>query len=157
MPEGETAIGHEEVRFVEFPELDAETVVLDQEGIAALGAVGHEQEFFAAKLDGLGAANLGQPQSFLLDGQLFVIEHATRQGCQVIRALDGVVAAEKEGKGNGQSLLIALHFCLGNPDVFDLDCFRHCLDVQLILRNAIDQLRLFLGEFIHNCFKSAFQ
>lgn len=33
LPEGEAAIGDEEVRLVEFPELDAETVVLDQEGI----------------------------------------------------------------------------------------------------------------------------
>jgi hypothetical protein len=56
----------------------------------------HEQEFFAAELDGLGAANLRQPERFLLDGQLFVVERATRQGCQVIRALDGVVAVEKE-------------------------------------------------------------
>ena len=92
LPEGEAAIGDEEVRLVEFAELDAETVVLDQEGVAALGAVGHEQEFFAAELDRLGAANLGQPERFLLDGQLFKVERATRQGCQVIRALDGVVA-----------------------------------------------------------------
>jgi len=97
LPESETAIGDEEVRFVEFPELDTETVVLDQEGVAALCAIGHEQEFFAAQLYCLGAANLGESQRFLLDGQFFEVERATGQCSQVIRTLDSVVAVEKKG------------------------------------------------------------
>ena len=40
LPEGETAIGDEEVRLVEFAELDAEAIVLDQEGISLLTAFG---------------------------------------------------------------------------------------------------------------------
>lgn len=64
--------------------------------VAALRAVGHQQELFALELDGLGAADLRQPERFLLDGQPFIVECATRQGCQVVRALDGVVAGEKE-------------------------------------------------------------
>ena len=96
LPEGKAAIGDEEVWFVELAELDAEAVVLDQEGIAAFRAIGHEQEFFVAERDGLGAANLGESQHFLLDGQFFEVERTTRQGCQVVGALDGVMTVEKE-------------------------------------------------------------
>ncbi len=80
--------------------------------LAAFRAIGHEQEFFAAERNCLGAANLGQSQRFLLDGQLFVVECATRQGCQVIRALDGVVAGEEALLCHG----LALEVGFRNPD-----------------------------------------
>lgn len=59
LPQGEAAEGDEEIGFVEFPELDAETVVFDQEGVAAFGAVRGQQKFLVAELDCQGATDFG--------------------------------------------------------------------------------------------------
>jgi len=59
LPQGEAAEGDEEIGLVELAELDAETVVLDQERIAAFGTVRCQQEFLVTELDRQGATDFG--------------------------------------------------------------------------------------------------
>lgn len=60
--------------------------------VATSGAVLLEQKFFAAEGDCFWVADLRQFERFLLSGELFKIEDAIRQGREVVRALNGVVA-----------------------------------------------------------------
>lgn len=80
--------------------------------LAALGAVPSQHELFAAEFDCLRVVGFGLAKRLFLNGQTLVIEQAAHFGREVIRALDGVMAGEKELESHALFLPLGLPVAL---------------------------------------------
>lgn len=98
LPERETAEGDEEIRFVEFPELNTEGLVFDEERVTRAGSMRSQQKRLGAKSQRRGVTRFRASRGLLQRRQSLKVEARIRTRREVIRTLNRVMAEKQKGE-----------------------------------------------------------